>query len=128
LHASIGATQGGAGSVFTTLVLRNVGHAACFTQGYPGVSLVDRMGHQIGRSATRTRATANRIVLRPGQAASTTIHTLNPGVGTTKCLAPSVALLVYPPDQRTSLLVKARLSECLGVLEMRPLVAGTAGM
>jgi sugar lactone lactonase YvrE len=128
LHATIGATQHGAGSVFTTLVLRNVGHAACFVQGYPGVSLLDRAGRQIGRPATRTPSAAKRIVLRPGQAASTTIHTLNPGVGTTKCLAPSAALRVYPPDQRTSLRVKARLSECLGVLEVRPLVAGTAGI
>jgi sugar lactone lactonase YvrE len=128
LRATIGATQHGAGSVFTTLVLRNVGHANCFVQGYPGISLLDRAGHQIGKPATRTAAPARRIVLRPGQAASTTIHTLNPGVGTSKCLAPSAALRVYPPDQRAALRVTAHLSECLGVLEVRPLVAGTAGM
>ncbi len=128
LHATIGDTEGGAGSVFTTLVLRNVGHAACFVQGYPGISLVDSKGRQIGKAATRTPAVAKRIVLRPGQAASTVIRTLNPGVGTTQCLAPSAALRVYPPDQRKSLLVKAHLSECLGRLEVRPLVAGTAGM
>lgn len=114
--------------MFTTLVLRNVGHAICFVQGYPGVSLVDRAGHQIGRPASRTPAAAKRIVPRPGKAPSTVIHTLNPGVGTKKCLAPSAALRVYPPDQRKSLLVKARLSECLGMLEVRPLVAETAGM
>jgi hypothetical protein len=128
LHVTIGDTEGGAGSIFTTLVLRNVGHTACFVQGYPGVSLVDRTGRQIGRPATRTSAPAKRIVLRPGRVASTVVHTLNPGVRTTKCLAPSASLRVYPPDQRASLLVKARLSECLGVLEVRPLVAGTAGM
>jgi len=128
LHATIGATQHGAGSVFTTLVLRNVGHAACFVQGYPGVSLVGSTGRQIGRAATRTPATVKRVVLRSGQAASTVIHTLNPDVGTAKCLALSAAVRVYPPDQRTSLRVKARLSECLGLLEVRPLVAGTAGM
>lgn len=128
LHASIGATQGGAGSIFTTLLLRNAGHTTCFVQGYPGVSLVDRKGHQIGKAAARTPAPTPRIVLHPGQAASTVIHTLNPGVGTTKCLTPSAALRIYPPDQRASLLVKAKLSECLGVLEVRPLVAGTAGM
>lgn len=128
LHATIGATQHGMGSVFTTLVLRNVGHESCSVQGYPGISLLDRQGHQIGKPATRTPAPAKRIVLRPGQAASTTIHTLNPGVGTNKCLAPSAALRVYPPDQRTALRVTAHLSECLGVLQVRPLVAGTAGL
>lgn len=128
LRASIGGQQGGAGSIFTTLVLRNVGHAACLVHGYPGVSLVDRHGHQIGRSAHWVAAPALPIILQPGQKASTVIRTLNPGVGTTACLPPSAALRVYPPDQRAALLVPVRLSECLGRLEMRPLIAGSAGM
>ena len=128
LRASIGGSDAGAGNIYTTLVLRNIGHATCLVRGYPGVSLLDRQGHQIGRAAARTVAPARTIVLRPGGAASTVIHTLNPGVGTNACLGPSVALRVYPPDQRKALLVPALLSECLGMLEVRPLVAGSTGM
>lgn len=128
LRATIGGHNAGAGNIYTTLVLRNAGHKACLVQGYPGVSLVDRKGRQIGRAARRVAALAAPIILQPGRTASTMLHTLNPGVGTTACLAASAALRVYPPDQRASLLMPAHLSECLGVLEVRPLVAGSAGM
>jgi len=127
LRAAIVGGDAGAGNIYTTLALRNVGRVSCALRGYPGVSLVDGRGYQIGRSAKRFAVAAPLIVLRPGGAASTVIHTLNPGVGTTRCLRPSTALRVYPPDSYASLLVRARLSECLGVLEVRPLVAGLAG-
>jgi hypothetical protein len=128
LRATLGEQTGGAGSVFTTLVFRNTGRGSCAMQGHPGVSLVDSAGRPIGRPATWVVGPTPLIVLRPGGTASTMIRTLNPGVGTTKCLPPSAALRVYPPSQRTSLLVPARLSECLGELEVRPLVAGSAGI
>jgi hypothetical protein len=110
LRATIGGHDAGVGNIYTTLVLRNVGHLACLVQVYPGVSLVDRHGRQIGRAARRVATPTQPIILRPGGTTSTVIHTLNPGVGTTSCLAPSAALRVYPPDQRASLLVPARLS------------------
>jgi hypothetical protein len=128
LRATIGGHDVGVGNIHTTLVLRNVGHVSCLVQGYPGISLVDRVGRRIGRPARRIAAPTKPIVLKAGGTASTVIHTLNPGVGTTDCLAPSAALRVYPPDQRTSLLVPVRLSECLGVLEVGPLVAGSSGL
>lgn len=128
LRAEIGGQQAGAGNIYTTLALRNVGRVSCVTRGYPGVSLVDARGRQIGRSARRVAGPRPLIVLRPDGAASTVVHTLNPGVGTTDCLPPSSFLRVYPPDSYTSLLVRARLSECIGVLDLHPLVAGTSGM
>jgi len=128
LRAEIGGQQGGVGNVYTTLVLRNVGRVSCLTRGYPGVSLVDARGRQLGRSASRTAGFTPLITLRPGGVASTVVHTLNPGVGTTNCLPPSSFVRVYPPDAYTALLAPARLSECIGVLAVRPLVAGTSGM
>ncbi len=128
LRAEIVGGDAGAGNIYTTLALRNVGRVSCVTRGYPGVSLADARGRQIGRSATRTTGFRPLIVLRPGAAASTIVHTLNPGVGTTNCLPASSFLRVYPPDSYTSLLVRARVSECLGLLDVRPLVAGTSGM
>jgi hypothetical protein len=56
------------------------------------------------------------------------VRSLNPGVGTTDCLPPSAALRIYPPDEWTALLVPARLSECLGTLDVKPLVSGMGGL
>jgi hypothetical protein len=127
LRVTIGGQDAGVGNIHTTLVLRNVGRASCALRGYPGVSLVDGRGRQIGRAARRVAGPLPWLILRSGGTVSTVIHTLNPGVGTTNCLPPSVALRVYPPDSYTSVLVRVRLSECLGVLEVRPLVTGSAG-
>jgi hypothetical protein len=128
LRVTLGGQNAGVGNIYTTLVLRNVGRVSCNLRGYPGVSLVDAQGRQIGRAATRVAAARPWLVLRPGGSASTVIHTLNPGVGTNDCLPQSVALRVYPPDSYTAVLVRAKLSECLSVLEVRPLVAGSAGI
>ncbi len=128
LRGSLGAQNGGAGSIFTPIVLRNVSRSTCTLFGHPGVSLLNRQYRQIGRSARWDPGTMGLIVLRPGNAASTTVRSLNPGVGTTDCLPPSTALRLYPPDQRASLIIPARLSECLGTLSVKPLVPGTAGL
>lgn len=128
LHGSVGGQNSGAGSIYTTLVLRNTGCRTCTLRGYPGVSLVDRQYRQIGRPARWDAGAVLSIALRPGDAASTSIRSLNPGVGTTDCSPPSVALRVYPPGERGALLVPARLSECLGVLNVKPLVSGGAGL
>jgi hypothetical protein len=127
LHGLIGGQNAGAGSIFTTLVLRNAGRTTCMLMGYPGVSLVDSRHRQLGRPARWDAGPIVRIVLRPGDAASTMIRSANPGTGTNDCLPPSAALRIYPPNERVSLLVPAHLSECLGLVDVRPLVPGTSG-
>jgi len=127
LRGFIAGQNAGAGNIYTTLALRNGSGAACSIAGYPGVSLVDSAGRQIGRPARWDARTVHRLVLLPGGTASTTIRSLNPGVGTTDCLPPSAALRIFPPNQRVPLFVPARLSECLGTLSVLPFVAGTAG-
>lgn len=128
LRGSIGAVQGGTGSVFTTLILRNTG-SVCTVYGFPGVSLVAAMGRQIGRPAQWqvNGVPLRRITLLPNGAASTILRTLNPGVGTTNCFPPSVGLRVYPPNRTAALFVPAHLSYCLQSFDVRPLVAGTTG-
>lgn len=127
LRGVIGGQNGAAGSIITTLVLRNAGSRACALRGYPGLSLVDTAHRQIGRPAIWVPGVVGTVVLPAGGAASTLVRTLNPGTGTTNCLPPSAALRIYPPNERTPLYVPARLSECLSVLEVKPMVAGTNG-
>jgi len=128
LRGSIGAVEGGAGSVFTTLILRNVGDV-CSVYGFPGVSLVAAAGRQIGFPARRQGAGVpiRYVILLHNGAASTILRTLNPGVGTTNCLPPSVGLRVYPPNRTAALFVPVRLSYCLHSFDVRPLTAGTTG-
>jgi len=128
LRATLGGQNSGVGSIFTTIVLRNVGRQSCSVTGYPGISLVDGARRQIGRPARWDAGVVRWFTLRPGEAASTAVHSLNPGTGTTNCLPPSTALRVYPPNARTALLVPARLSDCLGTLGVTPLVPGTNGL
>ncbi len=127
LRASLGQQTAGAGSIFTTVVLRNAGTQSCTLLGYPGVSLVDSRRRQIGRAASWDPRVVSLVTLLPGGAASTLVHTLNPGVGTTRCSPPSAALRIYPPGGLTALYVPAHLSECLGTLGVLPVVAGTGG-
>jgi len=127
LRGFIAGQEGGAGSIYTTLALRNGSGAACGITGYPGVSLVDSGQRQIGRPARWDPRSVRFVVLLPGGAASTIIRSLNPGIGTTDCLPPSAALRIFPPNERAPLFVPARLSECLGSLSVLPFVAGTAG-
>lgn len=128
LRASVGQQTGGAGSVFTTVVLRNVGARSCTLRGYPGVSLLDRQRRQIGRTARWDPGVVRLVTLPPGGAASTLVHTLNPGVGTTTCLPPSTTLRLYPPGGYIALFVPAHLSECLGTLGVLPVVPGIDGV
>ena len=128
LRASLGGQNAGAGSIYTTIVLRNSSRQTCTVAGYPGISLVDGGHRQIGRPAQWDAGMIQSIVLRPGAVASTTVRSLNPGTGTSDCLPPSVALRIYPPNARTALLVPVRLSECLGTLNVKPLVPGANGI
>src|SRR4051812_3746340 len=52
LKGSLGPEQGAAGSVYTPLVLTNVGPRTCELRGFPGVSYVaGDDGHQVGPAA-----------------------------------------------------------------------------
>ena len=128
LRASLGGQNSGAGSIFTTIVLRNTSRQSCSVMGYPGVSLVDGARRQIGRSASWDARVVRWFTLHPGEAVSTTVRSHNPGTGTTDCLPPSAAVRMYPPNAGTALLVPARLSERLGTLGVTPLVPGTNGL
>src|SRR5262249_17632790 len=61
LRLKMGATQGAAGSVYTTIVFTNVSNATCTLYGYPRVSLTTgKPGTQIGKAAKENPATPPR--------------------------------------------------------------------
>lgn len=97
---------GAAGSVYRTLVLTNTSDAACTTAGLPGVSYVDAGGNQVGAAAARSDAAAVAVVLEPGQSATAELQeTRAQNYGDRCTQVPVTGLLVYPPDDTTSLVI-----------------------
>jgi hypothetical protein len=106
--------------------LQNVGSRTCQVKGFPGVSLLDASGVQIGAPASRESVTATLVVLAPGASAAALLHTTNGPIGG-PCLAASVKVRVYPPDEFDPIVFAAEFTAC-GGFSVRPLVAGTTGV
>jgi len=125
LKGSLGETQSGAGQRYTTLVLTNTGSKECDLRGFPGVSLVDATGKQIGQPASREGSEGATVIIQPGGTASATLHTSAAGMGA-QCDSTSAQLRVYPPDNTESLMIAAAYSAC-GGFRVTTLVSGSAG-
>lgn len=125
LQAELGPSNAGAGQVYAPLILRNTGSATCELRGFPGVSLLDGSGNQIGEPATREGGEGPTVSLAPGAAASATLHTTNAGIGPS-CDPTSTRIKVFPPDQTAELTFEAQYTAC-GGFTVSTLVAGEAG-
>jgi uncharacterized protein DUF4232 len=116
LTASVLPGNGAAGTEYYTLSLTNDSQQSCTITGYPGVSLVNAGGGQLGPAANRdTVSTASTLTLGLGQAGYATLALPNPGnyaAGT--CSAASTGLKIYPPGQTTSLLTNFAAQACPG--------------
>jgi hypothetical protein len=88
----------------------------CTLYGYPGASLVDASGAQLGQPAQRDPVITPRVVtLQPGGVAYARLGFPNPGnFPPGKCTAPAANLRVYPPDDLQSLLVATNHAYCPG--------------
>jgi hypothetical protein len=124
LTASLGGGDAGAGSLFRYLLLTNNSSTTCHLTGYPGVSLLDSGGKQIGAPATRRQLRYAPVVLRPGESASDTIRTVNQQGA---CLPASAKLRIYPPGNTASLDIPGRVTNCDDLFVITPLTAGGTG-
>jgi hypothetical protein len=124
LTAALGGGDAAAGNLYRYLVLTNHSDTACHLTGFPGVSLLDAHGQQIGAPATRDPISYQPVELAPGDSASDTIHTANQQGS---CLPTSASVRVYPPGSRASLVVPGEITACDGVLTISPLGKGRTG-
>jgi hypothetical protein len=105
LRVKIGPSNGAAGTIYYDIVFTNAGQAACFLQGYPGVSLVsagNTAGSQIGADAKRDPVTPSKqVVLAAGQTAHAVLGVSEAGnFPASNCnLVTAHWLKVFPPDQ-----------------------------
>ncbi|WP_035739608.1 DUF4232 domain-containing protein [Parafrankia elaeagni] len=108
LTAVVADLEGAAGHVYGHLVLTNSGSTPCTITGYPGVSVVDDAGRQIGAPADRTGPAGEPVTLAPGGRATATLAITQPGLlpgcESTDQTVRGTSLRVYPPDDRASVL------------------------
>lgn len=124
LSAALGGGDAGAGNLYRYLVITNTSSTTCHLTGYPGLSMLDANGQQIGQPATRKPMDYSPVVLKPGGTASDTIHTANQQ-GT--CLPASAQLKMYPPGSKASLKFTGQITECADMFEITPFIAGETG-
>ncbi len=95
--------NGAAGSIYYPLQFTNLSGHACAMRGFPGVSAIDRNGHQLGSPAGwSTMVAAHTVVLAPGATAHTILQYSDVEVTTAPGCHPvftTFELRVYPPGQ-----------------------------
>jgi hypothetical protein len=95
--------NGAAGSIYYPLQFTNLSRHACAMRGFPGVSAIDRNGHQLGSPARWDRVIPVRtVVLAPGATAHTILRYSDATVTTAPGCHPvftTFELRVYPPGQ-----------------------------
>jgi hypothetical protein len=102
LRIALGNGGAAAGTDFTVLDFTNIGAASCTLYGFPGVSLADPSGVQIGAAATRNPAnTPTLVTLAPGARANATLGVANAENYPVPACKPTTAaqVKVYPPNE-----------------------------
>lgn len=102
---------GGAGTLNQMIVLTNTGKRICALGGFPGVSLVNDNGNQIGAPAERAKNyTEKKLTLNPGGQAKATVSFQDQGnFDNGTCKTGVTKLRVYPPNDTGYLSVASPL-------------------
>jgi hypothetical protein len=128
LAASLGPQDAAAGNIYIPLILKNTSTRPCVVAGYPGVSLLDASGSQIGAPAAReTGFPVADVKLAAGASASTALHTANQGIAPGGCLTPSAKVRVFPPNELDAIEIAGQVTVCGNMFSVSPLMAGTTG-
>jgi hypothetical protein len=103
---AVGQGNGAAGTIYYPLEFTNLSHHTCYLFGYPGVSVLDHNGRQLGSPAKwGSLAGAHVVNLAPGATAHTVLAYHDAVVSTEPGCDPvysAANLRVYPPDQRSA--------------------------
>ncbi|MGD0241433.1 MAG: DUF4232 domain-containing protein [Streptosporangiaceae bacterium] len=134
LGAWVAVTQGNgaAGSIFYPLQFTNLSRHACAMRGFPGVSAIDRNGHQLGSPAGWDHVVpARTVVLAPGATAHTILRWSDVEVTTAPGCHPvfsTFELRIYPPGQRQATYAAFDLEACSHAgpvyLDVEPILPG----
>ncbi|HEX6521887.1 MAG TPA: DUF4232 domain-containing protein [Streptosporangiaceae bacterium] len=108
--------NGAAGSIYFPLQFTNLSGHACSLRGFPGVSALDRSGHQLGSPANRDHmSTPRTVVLAAGATAHAVFRWSDAAVTTAPGCHPTFSateLRIYPPNQRSATHAAFSLEVC----------------
>ncbi|MFJ9680604.1 DUF4232 domain-containing protein [Streptomyces sp. NPDC101194] len=124
LTMSLRQGDAGAGQIHYRLTLVNKSSDSCTLTGFPGVSLIRRDGSMIGEPADREGAAGRVTVIRAGDSAEVTLHTLNRGIKGSGCWDRPDYLRVYPPGSREALTLRTSQPLICGGLFRTTAVSG----
>jgi uncharacterized protein DUF4232 len=129
---AVSQSDGAAGSIFYPLQFTNLSRHACAMRGFPGVSAIDRNGHQLGSPAgwDHTRP-VRTVVLAAGATAHAVLRYGDVEVATAPGCHPVSSMFelrVYPPNQRQATFAAFSTEACSHTgpvyLDVTPLQAG----
>jgi hypothetical protein len=116
LKATLGVSQGAAGTIYQVIVLTNTSAAACTLFGYPGVSFVTSAGGSIiGAPADRNPIVPDALVtMQPGSQAYALVGVVQVSALPTSACRPRQAdwLQIYPPGDTGALFVQYSSQVC----------------
>lgn len=126
LSLTLGEGDGGsAGSLSTSLVFTNIGTRECTLGGYPGVSLVNDNGNQIGSPAERITGEEAKTITLGAQASATALvvypEESNFDAGT--CSDGATKLRVYPPNDYGYLSIASPITAWCPGFQVGPVTA-----
>jgi len=134
LYGSTGLSQGTAGSVYVSIVFKNLDNVPCTLYGFPGVALaagtpVTDIGQPSAESSASTR---ELVTLQPGGHAFATLQIADAGNFPAARCKPKAStwLEVIPPNQQIALNIPYKTTACQGTVRLLTVTAvrpGTGG-
>lgn len=105
--------DGTAGTTYYQIEFSDIGSTACSLYGYPGISMLNARGWQVGHAATHS-GTRRLVVLRPGGTAHVVLAVGDAG---NYCSNPvtTTMLRVFPPGQRHPQVLEFPSQACRGI-------------
>jgi hypothetical protein len=126
--------SGAAGTIETSVTLRNVTTATCVLGGYPGLLLIGSDGTALPTTVVRkgtypfTSQAVTLVTLAPGQSAHVNIGYSDVPHGTETTCPSATAVQVIPPAATDHLTVAMELAPCDGgTLVTSPVLPGVGG-
>ena len=134
LAATVAGSSGAAGTIETTVALRNTSATNCVLAGYPMLQMVDATGAALATktvdkgSYSFTSQPSSPVTIPPGQSGSFNIGYSDVPTGTETTCPTSAALQITPPGVTGHLTLTASLTPCNGgTLVVSPILAGATG-
>jgi hypothetical protein len=138
LQASLGVSQGAAGSIYQVIDFTNISGGPCTLFGYPGVALAAGTPvAQVGGAASRSSAAAATLVtLGAGETANALLRVTEAvNYPVSRCHPVATTFLqIYPPNQTTPIYLAYKSTGCsvatvpllsIGVVQAGPGSSGT---